>query len=295
MGEHAIGKVAGAVNPPVVNDSSGQPDFPIGTVFGGKQQGHDPKSGGHILAERDAEEIVMNQPAHHPAAPEEFLQDGDHDGGGHGAKQDEADVGLQMRSQGTDGRAGNGVVKEPGMPVSEEQVWRHPDDEDGHADGNAGQRGAGTEREVGPGEGADQRADDEEAHRVQPLGRQRDHALDRHDTDERKKRRNVRGGGAPAGIGGWRHVSDGVLGPSVMVTHSPAGLAVEYELNDLGKGLTTIAVTGGGRMGRDGVLGPSVMVAHSPAGLAVEYDLKALGKVLTTMALMGVALTGIKA
>src|ERR1035441_10405315 len=92
------------------------------------------------------------------------------------------------------------------MTVSEEQVWGHPDDEDCYADGNAGQRGAGTEREVGPGEGSDQRADDEEAHRVQPLGRQRDHAFDRHDADESKKRRNVGGRGAPAGIDGWQHV-----------------------------------------------------------------------------------------
>src|ERR1035441_3761575 len=52
------------------------------------------------------------------------------------------------------------------VAVSEKHVGRHPDDEDRHADGNTGQRGTGTEREVGPGEGADQGGHDEDARQV---------------------------------------------------------------------------------------------------------------------------------
>ena len=73
------------------------------------------------------------------------------------AQQHEADVGLQMRRQRGGGGAGESVFKEPVMAVSEQEVGRHPDDEDRHADGNAGQGKLGTEREVGPGNGADER------------------------------------------------------------------------------------------------------------------------------------------
>jgi len=73
MRDDAIGQVAGAQHPPVVNNSGGEPHFPIRAVLGGEHQRHQPEGCSLVGAERDLEEVGIDDPAHQPAAPEELL------------------------------------------------------------------------------------------------------------------------------------------------------------------------------------------------------------------------------
>src|SRR3954451_6162083 len=109
MGENAVGEIPRADDPPVVNNASYQPDFPIWTVFGGKHQRYQPEGEGNVTAEWHLQKIGVDEPPHQPPPPEQFFENRDKDRAADGPQQDKNEILLQCRIEGAPYRPGDCV------------------------------------------------------------------------------------------------------------------------------------------------------------------------------------------
>src|SRR5215467_3662365 len=72
----AVGQPACSDHPPVVEDAGEQTDVPVGTVLGAEEDGRDPERVVRVRSQSDGLKVLRtDEPAHQPAAPEEFFQD----------------------------------------------------------------------------------------------------------------------------------------------------------------------------------------------------------------------------
>src|SRR5262249_13598450 len=77
VAQNTIREALGADHPPVVQNASDESHIPVRAMLGGEKYRYRPERLRLISTQRNLLEILGNQPAHEPTAPEQFLQDRD--------------------------------------------------------------------------------------------------------------------------------------------------------------------------------------------------------------------------
>ena len=138
MRNDAITEAPSAHHPPVVDKSGEEADIPIRAVLGSEQDGCEHHRAARVAAEGDRPEVVMDEPAHEPRTPEQFLNDRDENYGSYYAADEHEWIVNEIVCDRASYFTGNAVLKKPMTAVSRPQDVRcNPERENRDTNENA--------------------------------------------------------------------------------------------------------------------------------------------------------------
>src|SRR6185437_15179800 len=118
-------------------------------VLGCKKGRRDPERKGRIRAQRDSLEICINEPAHQPSAPEEFLYDRNNEYGAGGPPDQHPGITKRGRRESRMKMANNRIRKQKALAVTaDQQIGANPKRENSCADRNTRRRIARVESDL---------------------------------------------------------------------------------------------------------------------------------------------------